>query len=142
MQLLTTIPGVGVITAYTFISHLGDPKRFKKSRSVGAYFGMTPKQYSSGEVQKQGRISKCGSAEVRSLLNECAFVILYKIKSWSRLKAWGMKIKKKKGHKKAMMAIARRLSILMHRMLITKKAFEYGTPKLAMEEQEKKLKVK
>jgi transposase len=129
IQLLTTIPGIGLITAHTFKVHLGDPKRFKTSRSVGAYFGMTPTQYSSGESHKQGRVSKCGSPVVRSLLNEAAFSILYSAKSWSRIKAWGQKIRKKKGHKKATMAIGRKLSTIMHRMLITRKPFEYGTPK-------------
>lgn len=129
VKLLTTIPGVGVITAFTFKTCLGDPARFKKSRSVGAYFGMTPTQYSSGEVIKQGKVSKCGSSEVRSLLNEAAFSIIYSCKSWSRIKAWGLKIKKKKGHKKAMMAIGRKLSILMYSMLVSRKPFEYGVPK-------------
>lgn len=136
VKLLTTIPGVGIISAYTFISHLGDAKRFKSSRAVGAFFGMTPTQYSSGETQKQGRVSKCGSSEVRSLLNECAFVLLYATKSWSRLKVWGLKIKKKKGHKKAMMAVGRKLSVLMHRMLVTRKPFEYGSPKVTEEKKE------
>lgn len=129
VRLLTTVPGVGIITAYTFITHLGDPKRFKSSRAVGAYFGMTPTQYSSGEIQRQGRISKCGSSEVRSLLNESAFSILYTCKGWSRIKAWGLSIKKKKGHKKATMAVGRKLCVLMHRMLATRKAFEYGEAK-------------
>jgi len=129
VKLFTTIPGVGIITALTFKVHLGDPARFKTSRAVGAYFGMTPRQYSSGEVQRQGRVSKCGSPEVRFLLNESACVLLYRTKSWSKIKAWGEKIKKKKGHKKATMAIGRRLAVIMHRMLITKKPFEYGTPK-------------
>jgi transposase len=135
VKLLTTIPGVGIVIAYTFKAHLGDPSRFKTSRAVGAYFGMTPTQYSSGEVQKQGRVSKCGAPEVRSLLNEAAFAMLYASKSWSRIKVWGLKIKKKKGHKKAMMAVGRKLCVLMHRMLITRKPFEYGSPK----ENEKKI---
>jgi transposase len=129
VKLLTTIPGVGVITAFTFKTCLGDPTRFKRSRSVGAYFGMTPTQYSSGDIIKQGRVSKSGDSEVRSLLNEAAFSIIYSSKSWSRIKAWGLKIKKKKGHKKAMMAIGRKLSILMYSMLVSRKPFEYGVPK-------------
>jgi transposase len=129
VKLLTTIPGVGVITAFTFKTCLGDPSRFKRSRSVGAYFGMTPTQYSSGDIVKQGKVSKCGNSEVRSLLNEAAFSIIYSTKSWNRIKAWGLKIKKKKGHKKAMMAVGRKLSVLMYRMLISRKQFEYGVPK-------------
>lgn len=129
VKLLTTIPGIGIITAFTFKTYLGDPNRFKRSSSVGAYFGMTPTQYSSGEVIKQGKVSKCGSSEVRSLLNEAAFSIIYSSKSWSKIKAWGLKIKKKKGHKKAMMAIGRKLSVLMYRMIISRKPFEYGESK-------------
>lgn len=130
VKLLTTIPGVGIITAFTFKIYLGDPARFKKAYSVGAYFGMTPTQYSSGEIIKQGRVSKCGSAEVRALLNESAFSLVYASKSWSRIKAWGLKIKKKKGHKKAMMAVGRKLSLIMYRMLVSRKPFEYGTSKI------------
>lgn len=129
VQLLKTIPGVGTLTALTFKIYLGDPGRFKSSRAVGAYFGMTPRQYSSGETHRQGKISKRGSSEVRFLLNEAASVMLYCTKSWCRHKAWGLKLKKKKGHKKTTMALGRKLAITMHKMLITKKAFEYGEPK-------------
>jgi transposase len=129
IQLLKTIPGVGLLTAFTFKVYLGDPKRFKSSRSVGAYFGLTPTQYSSGETQRQGRVSKRGSSEIRFLLNEAAAVMLYRTKSWCRPKAWGLKLKKKKGHKKATTAIGRKLCTIMHRILITRKSFEYGEPK-------------
>lgn len=129
IQLLMTIPGIGIITAFTYKTYLGDPKRFKTSRAVGAYFGMTPRQYSSGETERQGKVSKCGSPEVRFLLNEAACSMLYCTKSWCRPKAWGLKLKKKKGHKKATMAVGRKLCTIMHRMLITKKPFEYGSPK-------------
>jgi transposase len=129
IALLTTIPGVGIITAFTFKTFLGDPKRFKSSRSVGAYFGMTPSQYSSGEAQKQGRISKRGSKEVRSVLNDAATSMLYRTKSWSKLKAWGLKLRKSKGHKKAAMAVGRKVCTIMHRMLITREPFKYGIPK-------------
>lgn len=138
VKLLTTIPGVGILTALTFKVYLGDPNRFKTSRAVGAYFGMTPRQYSSGETHHQGRVSKRGSSEVRFLLNESATVMMYCTKSWCRHKAWGLKLKKKKGHKKATMALGRKLATTMHRMLITKKEFEFGEPK---EKQEKLLKV-
>jgi transposase len=136
IKLLTTIPGVGILIAFTFKAHLGDPNRFKTSKAVGAYFGMTPRQYSSGETHHQGRVSKKGSPEVRFLLNEAATVMMYNTKSWCRPKAWGLKLKKKKGHKKATMALGRKLAITMHRMLITKKPFEFGEPK---EKQEKAL---
>lgn len=83
VQLLMTAPGVGMIVALTYKTDLGDPSRFKKSDSVGAYYGMTPRQYSSGENIKQGRISRCGSREVRTLLAEAAVVLLTRNQSWS-----------------------------------------------------------
>lgn len=121
--LLQTIPGVGLITAISFKMAVGDPARFSDSRDVGAYFGMTPKQYSSGEINKLGRISKCGHSEVRSLLVEAATVALTRAKLWSKLKAWGLKIVQKKGIKKASVAVGRKLAVIMHRMLITKEPF-------------------
>lgn len=129
IKLLKTVPGVGNITALTYLTYLGDPTRFKSSRAVGAYFGLTPRQYSSGETVHQGRISKCGNTEVRSMLAEAATSALCRTKSFSRVKAWGFRIKKKKGHKKAAIAVARKYSIIMHRMLVTRKPFEYGEPR-------------
>lgn len=123
---LQTVPGVGPITAMNFIAEIDEPKRFQKSRSVGAYLGMTPTQYSSGETQKQGRISKCGSKELRHLLMEAGFVIITRSSKWSKLKAWGMKLMKKHGLKKAALAVGRKLAVIMHKMLITGEAFRYG----------------
>ncbi len=76
-----------------------------------------------------GRISKCGNTEVRNMLNEAAVSAMYRTKAWSKIKAWGLRLAKKKGHKKAAMAVARKFSVLMHRMLITRKPYERGTPK-------------
>ena len=106
VRLLMTIPGIGPITALTYKAEIFDPSRFKNSRTVGAYLGMTPTQYSSGETHKQGRISRCGSSELRSLLNEAALVMLTKSQKWSKLKAWGLKLMRKKGIKKACIAAA------------------------------------
>ena len=125
VQLLMTAPGVGMIVALTYKTDLGDPSRFKKSESVGAYYGMTPRQYSSGETIKQGRISCCGSKAVRYLLAEAGVVILTRSKTWSPLKAWGLKLMKKYGLKKASMAVGRKLSVIMHRMLITGETFKF-----------------
>jgi transposase len=129
VQRLTTIPGVGTITAMTFKAEIDDPKRFKNSRAVGAYLGMTPRQYSSGETKRLGRISKCGSPEVRTLLNEAALVLLTRSKKWSKLRAWGLKIQRKHGFKKACMAVGRKLATIMHRMWLDKTDFVYGEPK-------------
>lgn len=126
VQLLKTIPGVGAVTAMTFKLEIDDPIRFKQSRSVGAYIGMVPKQYSSGEVVKQGAISKTGSGELRTLLCQSAMCMMYNTKSWSRPKLFGLKIKKKHGHKKAIVALGRKLAVIMHRMLIERKPFEAG----------------
>lgn len=126
---LMTVPGVGLITAMTFKAEVDDPSRFKSSRNVGAYFGMTPRQYSSGETKKQGHISKCGSSEVRTLLTEAGLVCLTRSKKWSKLKAWGLKIMKKHGAKKGAVAVGRKLAVIMHRMLVDKKEFIHGEEK-------------
>jgi transposase len=126
VQLLKTILGVGAITALTFKLEIDDPSRFKKSRSVGAYVGMTPTQYSSGETIKQGSISKAGSNELRAMVCQSAMSIMYRVKSWSRLKLFGLRIKKQHGHKKAVVALGRKLCVVMHRMLVTRQSFEPG----------------
>jgi transposase len=126
VKLLMTVPSVGKIVALTFKSDIGDPGRFKKSESVGAYYGMTPRQYSSGETVKMGGISRCGSKEVRFLLMESAVVLLTRCKAWSPLKAWGLKLLKKYGLKKAAMAVGRKLAVIMHRMLVTGEPFKYS----------------
>lgn len=128
-QLLMTIPGVGPITALKYLVEIGDPKRFKQSRSVGAYVGLTPKQYASGETQRQGKISKCGSKDLRSLLVEAANALMTKAKSWSKLKAWGLRLMRKKGQKKAKIAVARKLAVIMHQMLKTGKTFRFSEEK-------------
>lgn len=122
-QLLMTVPGVGALTAMTYKNVLDNPKRFEDSETVGAYLGLTPRQYSSGEVNRHGSISKMGSEECRTLLYEAAFVFLTKAKTTSRFKKWGLKLVKKKGMKKAIVAVARKLSVIMHRMLIDQKEF-------------------
>ena len=125
-KLLMTVPGIGPVTALTFTAEIGDPKRFKNSRQVGAYLGMTPRQYSSGETEKMGRISKTGPATLRSLLVEAGLVVLTRTHSWSKLKAWGMKIQKKHGSKKAAVAVGRKLGVIMHKMLETGEEFRYS----------------
>lgn len=123
IKLLKTIDGIGDITAMAFKAEIDDANRFSDSRNVGAYIGLTPSQYSSGEISKQGRISKQGSKEVRYLLVEAANVLLTRSKKWSPLKAFGMKLMKKKGKKKAEVAVARKLAVMMHSMLLSRKDF-------------------
>ena len=129
VNLLESIDGVGPITALAFKAEIDDPKRFANSKDVAAYIGLTPTQYSSGEVHKQGRISKKGSKRTRHLLVEAASSLLTRCKAWSKLKAWGMKLQRKKGNRKAIVAVARKLAVIMHRMLVTKKPFERGPGK-------------
>jgi len=123
-RLLMSMPGVGPLTSTTLVATLDDAARFTKSRSVGAYLGLTPRQYSSGETQRQGRISRAGPAECRAMLYEAAHCLLHFYKKPSNLKAWGMKLAKKKGMKRAIVAVARRMAIIMHRMLITGQAYD------------------
>lgn len=107
--------------ALAFKAEIDNAKRFEDSKDVGAYLGLTPKQYSSREVNRQGGISKCGSKQVRCSLVEAATSLLTRCKIWSCLKAWGLKIMKKKGKKKAIIAVAKKLAVILHRMLVTGK---------------------
>ncbi len=111
-----TVPGIGPITAMAFHSAIDEPSRFKRSRSVGAYVGLTPRRYASGEVDWSGRISKCGDAMVRTYLFEAAGVLLTRVPQWCKLKAWGHRLWKRIGFKKAKIAVARKLAVLLHRM--------------------------
>lgn len=122
-KLLQTIPGVGPVTAMTYLTTLDDHRRFTRSRNVGAYMGLAPKQYASGEVNRMGGISHCGSAECRSMLYEAAMSLLVRCKKHSSLKSWGERLRKKKGLKKAVTAVARRLAVIMHQMLVTGEVF-------------------
>jgi len=121
---LMTHPGVGPVTATAYKAEIDDPKRFKKSRSVGAYLGMTPRQFSSGEIVRQGRVSKNGSREVRALLHEAGVVVVTKVKAKSRLKKWGLKKKVKLKTQKAGMAVGRKIAINLHQMWIKGKDFD------------------
>jgi transposase len=129
IMLFESIPGVGTITALTYKAVIDNPFRFVNPRDIGAYLGLTPKQYSSGDSVRQGGVSKCGSSELRNLLVECAIVILTRTKGWTKLKAWGLKIMKRSGIKKAAAAVARKLAIIMLRMWQEDKAFVWGEKK-------------
>jgi len=111
-----TVPGIGPITALAFHSAIDDPRRFRRSRSVGAYVGLTPRRYASGEVDWSGRISKCGDRMLRTYLFEAAGVLLTRVPQWCKLKAWGHRLWKRIGFKKAKIAVARRLAVILHRM--------------------------
>ncbi len=110
------VPGIGPITALAFHSTIDEPARFRRSRSVGAYVGLTPRRYASGEIDWSGRISKCGDAMLRSYLFEAAGVLLTRVPQWCKLKAWGHRLWKRIGFKKAKIAVARKLAVILHRM--------------------------
>jgi transposase len=123
VRLLMTTPGVGALTALTFVAAVDDPDRFSSSRMVGAHFGLTPRKYQSGETDVTGRISKVGDQGVRVALYEAANVILTRSVKGSALKNWAQGVAKRAGMKKAKVALARKLAVVMHQMLKTGKAF-------------------
>ena len=112
-----TAPGVGAIVALTYASAIDDPGRFRSSEAVGAHFGLTPKKYQSGETDVAGRISKIGDGGVRTALYEAANVILTRPEKSSTLKSWGMRLAARTGMRKAKVALARKLAVVLHRML-------------------------
>lgn len=122
---LMTAPGVGPIVVLAYITGVETPARFTRSSSVGAYFGMTPRRYQSGEVDKAGRISKCGDGLVRGLLYEAAKVLLSRTAKPSDLQAWGRGLMRRIGKKKATTAVARKLSVILHRMWMTGELFRW-----------------
>ena len=102
----------------TYAAAVDDPARFKSSKKAGSHFGLTPKKYQSGETDRSGRISKIGDASVRAALYQAAHVILTKpVKGCPELKSWGMRLAKRAGQEKAKVALARKLAVIMHRML-------------------------
>ena len=111
-----TVPSIGPITALAFHSAIDEPARFRRSRSVGAYVGLTPRRFASGEVDWSGRISKCGDRMLRTYLFEAAGVLLTRVAQWCKLKAWGHRLWKRIGFKKAKVAVARKLAVMLHRM--------------------------
>jgi transposase len=122
-RLLMSTPGVGALVALTYASAIDDPGRFKSSKQAGAHFGMTPKKYQSGETDITGRISKIGDKGVRTALYEAAHIILTKPVKGSGLKSWAARLAKRVGMNKAKVALARKLAVIMHRMLVDRTPF-------------------
>jgi transposase len=122
---LMTAPGVGTIVSLVYMTGVETPARFARSSSVGAYFGMTPRRYQSGEVDQAGRISKCGDGMVRGLMYEAAKVLLSRSAKPSDLQAWGRALMRRIGKKKATMAVARKLAVILHRMWTTGEPFRW-----------------
>lgn len=113
---LMSAPGVGPIVALTFRTCVDNPARFSRSKCVGAHYGLTPRLYQSGEVARSGRISRCGDMMLRSSLYEAALVVLTRPGRWNPLKAWGIAVARRRGMQKAIVAVARKLAIVLHRM--------------------------
>lgn len=111
------IPGVGPVTALSFITAIEDPTRFRRSRDVAAYFGLTSRRWQSGtSIDTQGRISKAGDPDVRRALNEAASALMTRFKRKDKLKTWGQTLTKRGSHRKAVVAVARKLAVIMHAM--------------------------
>lgn len=125
-RLLMSTPGVGVIVALTYVAAIDDPARFRSSKAVGAHFGLTPTKYQSGETDVTGRISKIGDASVRTALYEAASVILTRPVKGSSLKSWAMRLAMRAGMRKAKVALARKLAVVLHRMLVDGTEFIAG----------------
>jgi transposase len=121
---LMTIPGVGSVVALTYRATVDVPARFRKSKSVGAVFGLTCSKYQSGEIDRTGRISRCGDEMMRVMLYEAAHSML-RSKKWSWLKAWAMQVARRCGMKKAIVALARRLAVIMHRIWVDGTVFRW-----------------
>ena len=113
-RLLMSVPGIGTLSVLAYVSTIEDPARFSRSRSVGAHLGLTPRRYQSGEVDRSGRISRCGDHLARTLMYEAAVVILTRVKRASSLKDWALTIARKTGPGKARVALARKLTVILH----------------------------
>lgn len=122
---LMTMPGIGPVTALTYRAMVDDPTRFRRSRAVGAYLGLTPRRYQSGETDRVGRITKVGDGETRTALFEAANVILRPTTRWSGMKAWAMRIADRQGARRAKVALARRMAVILHRMWIDETDFRW-----------------
>jgi len=122
---LMTTPGVGPVVALTYRATIDVPARFRNSRAVGAVMGLTPCKYQSGQSDRTGAISKCGDEMLRVMLYEAAQILLMRSTKWSWLKAWAMQIARRRGIKKAIVALARRLAVIMHRIWVDGTEFRW-----------------
>jgi len=126
---LMSVPGVGVVTALAFRHTIDDPTRFRSAQAVGAYLGLTPRRKQSGEQDYNGRISKWGDRLLRTYLFEAATVLLHRTHRWSALKAWGVRLMKRVGAKKAKVAVARKIAVILHCIWTDGTSFEWGLEK-------------
>lgn len=129
---LMSTPGVGALTALAFRATVGDPHRFRSARAVGAWLGLTPRRYASGEIDRTGRISKCGDRMTRTFLYEAANVLLSRVARWSPLKAWAVRLARRVGMKKARVALARKLAVVLLRIWTDGASFRWSNKEAAM----------
>lgn len=122
---LMTVPGVGVVVALTYRTGVDAPERFVRSRDVGAHFGLTPRRYSSGQTEYDGRISRSGDEMVRTALYQAAHVLMHHGR-WSSLRSWAMRIARRRSLKAAKVALARKLAVVMHRMWVDGADFRWS----------------
>jgi transposase len=123
---LLSVPGVGPIVALTYATGVDDPGRFAHARDLGPHFGLTPRKYASGEIDRNGSITKAGDGAVREALVQAALTLLTRVQRWSTLKAWGMAIAKRRGLRRAIVAVARKLAIVMHRIWVDGTTFTWS----------------
>jgi transposase len=125
---LMTVSGAGPLVSLSFKATIDDPNRFKDSKAVAAHLGLTPRVYQSGEIDRSGNISKCGDKLMRHALYEATNSHMRISKKWSTLRAWGVKLAKRIGSRKACVVVARKLAIIIHRMWVEETDFRFGKP--------------
>lgn len=128
-----TVPGVGPIASLSFKAGVDDPLRFAKSKALGAHFGLTPRRWQSGTIDIEGRITKQGDCDVRTALCEAAASLLMRAKKWTALRAWGLRIAKRTSMMNAIVAVARKLAVILHRMWIDGTEFAVGKGAVVLE---------
>lgn len=122
---LMSVPGVGPVVSLAFVATIDDPGRFSNSKAVGPALGLVPRLDQSGETERIGRISRCGDAMMRGLLFEAATVLLTRVRTWSWLKAWAVNLAKRRGMKRAIVALSRRLAVILHRIWVDGSEFQW-----------------
>jgi len=123
---LMTVPGIGALIAVTFTSAVDRPARFSHSRAVGAHFGLTPKRYQSGETDITGAVSRVGDPMVRTALYEGAHIMLTRAVRFSALKHWALQVAKRRGMRRAKVALARKLAVILHRIWVDGSTFRWA----------------
>lgn len=124
-RLMMTVPGVGAIVGLAFRATLDDPGRFADSSLIGAYLGLTPAKYASGEIDRDGAITRQGDRMMRAYLYEAATVLLGRLKRPCALRDWGLALVERRGRRRATVAMARKLATIMHRVWITGTPFDW-----------------